>query len=256
MKSFLNYLGGKSRLVNTIVPKIPPHSCYCEPFAGASWLMFAKDESASKSEVLNDINSDVINLYRVVKHHLDEFVRYLRWILLAREEYDRWKITPAETLTDVQRAVRFYYLMRLGYGGRVNSHHVGVSPTRRPGFNLLRTEEELSAVHLRLARVWIEHMAYADVIQRYDRPDTFFYLDPPYCGFEDDYGKGLFARADFERLRAILSGLEGKFLLSINDVPYIRETFAEFTIEPVKTEWAMRKKDKAVGELLISNYHM
>ena len=84
-KSFLSWVGGKSLLANKIIPKIPEHTCYCEVFAGAAWLLFKKEES--KTEIINDINSDLVTLYRVVKHHLDEFVRYLRWILVARDEF-------------------------------------------------------------------------------------------------------------------------------------------------------------------------
>ncbi len=88
MKSFLSYLGGKSLLASKIIPKIPGHTCYCELFAGASWLLFKKEES--DVEIINDINSDLITLYRVVKHHLEEFIRYFKLVLVAREEFKRF----------------------------------------------------------------------------------------------------------------------------------------------------------------------
>jgi DNA adenine methylase len=92
MDSFLSYMGGKSLLAKKIIPMIPPHTCYCEVFAGAAWILFRKEES--RIEIINDINSDLVTLYRVVKHHLDEFIRYLRWILIAREEFERFKRSP------------------------------------------------------------------------------------------------------------------------------------------------------------------
>jgi len=83
MKSFLSYVGGKSLLAPKIIPRIPSHHCYCEVFAGAAWVLFRKEESPV--EIINDINADLVTLYRVVKNHLDEFIRYLRWLLAASE---------------------------------------------------------------------------------------------------------------------------------------------------------------------------
>ncbi len=252
-RSFLSWIGGKSLLAERIVPLIPPHDCYCEVFAGAAWLLFKKPES--KVEIINDINLDLVTLYRVVKHHLDEFVRYLRWVLIAREEFERFKASPPDTLTDVQRAVRFYYLMKTGFGARVRSPSFGVSASRPSTLNLLRIEEELSAAHLRLARVFIENMAYRELIERFDKPRTFFYVDPPYYGCEDYYGKGIFGRDDFARLRDLLAGIKGRFCMSINDAPEIRKLFSGFTVRPVTTRYTVNgSRQRQAAELLITNY--
>ncbi len=157
-RSFLSYLGGKSLLANKIIPLIPQHSCYCEVFAGAAWVLFKKDES--EVEIINDINTDLVTLYRVVKHHLDEFIRYFRWILVARDEFERFKTERPEVLTDIQRAVRFYYLLRMGFSGKIRNPTFGVCATRAPRLNLLRIEEDLSVAHLRLSRVFIENKPY------------------------------------------------------------------------------------------------
>lgn len=254
MKSFLSYRGGKSLLVNKIIQRIPQHTCYCEVFAGAAWLLFGKEES--KVEIINDINKDLVTLYRVIKHHLEEFIRYLKWILVARDEFTRFKAENPETLTDIQRAVRFYYLLRSGYGAKVVGQTFNINPTRMPTLNLLRIEEELPSAHLRLSRVYIENMDYQRLIERFDRPETFFYIDPPYYGCEEDYGKGIFGKDDFRRLQEILAGIKGKFILSINNVPEIREIFNGFLVEEVGTAYTMpgANKQKRVTELLIRNY--
>ncbi len=175
MKSFLSYMGGKSLLAPKILTRIPEHHCYCEVFAGAAWLLFKKEES--KVEILNDINTDLITLYRIVKNHLEEFIRYLKWVLVSRDEFTRFMAENPESLTDIQKAVRFYYMMRCGYASRIKNPSFSISPLRRSGFNLMRIEEELSIVHLRLSRVYIENMDYKALIPRFDRPETFFYLD-------------------------------------------------------------------------------
>lgn len=241
-KSFLSYVGGKSLLANKIIPKIPEHLCYCEVFAGAAWLFFKKDPS--EVEIINDINTDLVTLYRIIKHHLDEFIRYFRWIVVAREEFERFKIERPETLTDIQRAVRFYYLLKCGFSSKIVAPTFGVSATRAPRINLLRIEEELSEAHLRLSHAYIENMPYGKLIERFDRPETFFYLDPPYYDFEDYYGKGIFTKDDFQSLAGLLSVVKGKFILSLNDTPEVRGIYKAFRIETVTTSYTMGGGDK------------
>lgn len=252
-KSPLAWLGGKSRLADQIIERMPAHQTYCEVFAGAAWVLFKKPES--RVEIINDINSELTNLYRCVKHHLAELVLQFRWMLVARDEFDRFLATPAETLTDIQRAARFFYLAKASFGAKVHKPTFGIAATAQPRLNLLRIEEELSDAHLRLARVFIENRPYDQVIERFDKPATLFYVDPPYWGCEGDYGRDLFSREDFARLAAILGGLRGKFILSLNDTPGVRETFAAFRIEAVKTRYSVSAAgNQAVGEVLVTNF--
>lgn len=252
-KSFLAWMGGKSQLTDQIIPLLPPHHCYVEVFAGAAWLMFRKEPS--KVEIINDINSDLITLYRVVKNHLEEFVRYLKWLLVAREEFDRFMLQEVDTLTDIQRAVRFFYIMKTGYGARLRGQSFGIAASQPARFNLLRIEEELSDAHMRLNRVYVENRPYKAVIERFDRDDTLFYVDPPYWDCEDYYGKGLFAKADFQALAQLLGSVKGKFIMSINDAPKIRELYKAFRIREVKTKYSVGSKaSKPVVELLITNF--
>jgi len=256
MRSFLSYMGGKSLLVKKIVPRIPEHDCYVEVFCGAAWLLFKKNEEQSHVEVINDINLDLVTLYRVIKHHLEEFIRYFKWVLVSRDEFERFLAENPESLTDIQRAARFYYLLKAGYAARINNPSFSICTSERPRLNFVRIEEELSAVHLRLARVYIDKLSYERLIPKFDKPDTFFYLDPPYYGCEDYYGAGIFSRNDFTKLRDILAGVRGKFILSINDVPEIRKLFKDYYIETVETNYISSGADKRkhVSELLIMNY--
>jgi len=254
-KSPLAWLGGKSRLADTIIQRFPAHETYVEVFAGAAWVLFRKPES--DVEIINDINRDLVNLYRCVKHHLAELCAQFRWMLVARDEFDRFLQTPADTLTDIQRAARFYYLAKSSFGARLDKPTFGIAASAPSRLNLLRIEEDLSEAHLRLSRVYIENRPYAQIVERFDRPGTLFYLDPPYWGCEGDYGPGVFSREDFQRLAEQLGGIKGKFLLSLNDTPGVRETFHGFHIESVKTRYTVSAKTsgkKEVGEVLISNY--
>ncbi|SFU31732.1 DNA adenine methylase [Paenacidovorax caeni] len=253
LKSPLAWLGGKSRLADRIIERMPDRQTYCEVFAGAAWVLFKKPES--KVEIINDINSELTNLYRCVKYHLGELVAQFRWMLVSRDEFDRFLKTPADTLTDIQRAARFFYLAKSSFGARIVRPTYGISATGAPRLNLLRIEEDLSEAHLRLARVFIENKPYDQVIQRFDKPGTLFYVDPPYWDCEGDYGEGLFSREDFGRLAGLLDGLKGRFILSLNDTPGVRETFANFHIEAVKTRYSISgAKKQEAAEVLISNF--
>jgi hypothetical protein len=156
-KPILAWPGGKRRLAKHILPLFEnPHQCYVEPFAGGAALLFMRDTPAPV-EVLNDMHSELVHLYRCVRHHLDELVRQFRWALASREMFEWTKMERPETLTDIQRAARFLYLQKLAFGAKVSGHTFGTSAMQPPRLNLLRLEEDLSAAHLRLARVTIEH---------------------------------------------------------------------------------------------------
>ncbi|CAI8743254.1 DNA adenine methylase [Methylococcus capsulatus] len=129
-KPIVPWIGGKRRLARHILPLFPPHDCYVEPFCGAAALYFLKEPA--KCEVINDINGELVNLYRVVQHHLEEFVRQFKWALTSRQIYEWMKATPEQTLTDIQRGARFFYLQKLAFGGKVESMTFGTSTTSGP----------------------------------------------------------------------------------------------------------------------------
>lgn len=247
------WVGGKRRLAPQILPLLPEHSCYVEPFAGAAALFFAKDPV--KVEVLNDVNGDLVSLYRVVQHHLDEFVRQFRWALTSRQLYAWLQETRPETLTDIQRAARFFYLQKCGFGGKVDGQTFGTATTAPSRLNLLRIEEDLSAVHLRLHQVFIEHLDWANCIERYDRPHTLFYLDPPYWGTE---GYGVeFGLEQYDRMAELLRTIKGKAVVSVNDIPEMRQAFKGLAMKRLAIKYTVGASGtgrKERGELLIMNF--
>lgn len=245
--------GGKRRLAKRILPVFPAHECYVEPFAGGAALFFLKEPS--DVEVLNDINGELINLYRVVKHHLEEFVRQFKWALISRQLYGWLKKTPEETLTDIQRAARFYYIQKMAFGGKVANQTFGTATTAAPRLNLLRIEEELSAAHLRLSRTYIEHLAWDECIRRYDRPHTLFYLDPPYWGTEG-YGVD-FGLEQYALMADLAKSIKGRMIVSVNDIPAMRQAFAGLEMERLEIKYTVGgagRSKGAAGELLIRNW--
>lgn len=255
MDGFLPWIGGKSRLSGQIARHITgvKHDCYVEPFMGAAHVFFRR-ETPAKTEVLNDANRELVTLFRVLQWHLEEFFRYFKWALVSRDEFERLRTVAPDTLTDIQRAARFYYLQKLCYGGRAKNATYGASMSGKPRLNLLRMEEQLSEVHLRLSQVQIECLPWAECIRRYDREHTLFYIDPPYYGCEDYYGKDMFGREEYAQMAELLARLKGRFILSLNDTPEVRAIFNAFHTTEVRVRYSVGKpRSKENGELLISN---
>lgn len=248
------WLGGKRRLADRLIPLFPAHECYVELFCGGAALYFLRPVSA-QVEVLNDINGELVNLYRVVQHHLEEFVRQFKWALSSRQVFKWLQDSRPETMTDIQRAARFFYLQHHAFAGKVSGQTFGTATTA-PAVNLLRIEENLSAAHLRLASgTTVENLPWHECLTRYDRPHTFFYADPPYWETEG-YGVS-FPWAEYERLAELMRNCKGKVMLSINDHPAIRACFDGLVMHELEIKYSVANthgKPKESGELVITNY--
>jgi len=215
------WMGGKRRLADKLIPLFPRHECYVEVFCGGAALYFMRPVPAA-TEVVNDINGELINLYRVVQNHLEEFVRQFKWAISSRQIFKWHQLAQPETLTDIQRAARFYYLQQHAFGGKVSGQNFGTATTGSP-INLCRIEENLSAAHLRLAGTYVENLPGLDCMKRYDRSHTFFYCDPPYWQTEG-YGVD-FGFEQYEQMADFMRTCKGKVMVSINDHPDIRQAF-------------------------------
>ena len=246
------WIGGKRRLAPQILPLFGAHSCYVEPFCGAAAMFFCKPPA--EVEVLNDINGELVNLYRVVKCHLEEFVRQFKWALTSRQIFRWHQLEQPETLTDIQRAARFFYLQRLAFGGRVDAQSFGTTTTSGPRFNLLRIEEDLSSAHIRLAEAVIENLPWDQCVERYDRPHTLFYCDPPYWETE---GYGVpFELDEYRHMADLARSIAGGMIISVNDHPQMREVFDGLLMKSVPITYTVGGGDKAAerAELIIGNW--
>jgi DNA adenine methylase len=248
------YLGGKRRLAAAIIERLGaiPHECYVEPFIGMGGV-FLKRPFKPRAEVINDISRDVAILFRVLQRHYNALMDMLRWQLTSRVEFERLKVANPDTLTDLERAARFLYLQRTSFGGKVSGRNFGTSTTAGGRFDVTTLGSTLEDIHQRLAGVVIECLPFGALITKYDRAHTLFYLDPPYWDCETDYGEGVFDKGDFVALAKQLAGISGRFVLSLNDRPEVRQIFKRFSIERVQTGYSVNgKHQKAVYELLIT----
>lgn len=250
MNSFISWIGGKNYLKKAIAERIPPGlDRYVEVFGGAAWVLFYRDRYAV-SEIYNDYNSDLTNLFRCVKHHGQELQRELQWVLNSREVFEDYRVQlHMRGMTDIQRAARFFLLLRLSYGSNGRSYGCVKK-------DVLNMYDYLGRVQTRLSAVIIENKDFENCIRVYDRPGTLFYLDPPYYGTERYYDVG-FPLEDHKRLFECLKHIKGRFILSYNDCDYIRELYDGCKIEEISRVHNLRARYESgceYNELLISNY--
>lgn len=240
--------GGKSRLLRYILPLIPTHTCYCEPFGGGAAVLLSKPRS--KTEVYNDLDEELVNLFRQAKEHPDELGREFEFAINSRQEFHR--LRKQTDLTEIQRAARFLFINTLSFSG--DGHSFGVQKASGGGAasSLSAKLAALKQVHARLEGVIIEHLPYERVFANYDGPSTFFFLDPPYTKSSLKMAYRAFREEEMRLLRDRLGRLKGKFLLTVDDSESNRLTFADWSQQAV--EHANYFKDAKVPTLLIRNF--
>lgn len=251
MNSFISWIGGKKILRNSIVNEFPDkktYKRYVEVFGGAGWILFSSEKHA-EIEVYNDINGNLVNLFRCVKYHPEEVQKELEFILMSREQFCEAKAqVDVQGMTDIQRAARFYTLIRESFGADLRSFGLR-------GKDMDRAREYLLIVSKRLNKVIIENQDFKKVINNHDRVDTLFYLDPPYYDAEKYYSVK-FTQEDHIQLKEMLSKIKGKFILSYNDCAYIREQYKEYNIVEVDRmhNLVLAKGGGRYQELIIKNF--
>jgi len=216
-------------------------------------VLFAREPSYV--EVLNDVDGRLVNLYRVVREAPAELAAALELYPRSRALYREFLEGP-EPEEAVASAARYYYLLKNAFSGQVGC---GFSASRRfPGKYAMRADFTRWA--RRLNKVTLENLGYEDCLRRYDGAETVFYLDPPYLGTERYYG-GDFAAADHERLREVLGGRAGRWLVSYNDCPEVRALYRGHNVEEVQPRYSAAKvaasarRSSAAGrEVWITNY--
>lgn len=250
LKPPISRMGGKSKLRKTIIEMIPEHTCYVEVFFGAGWVYFGKNKS--KVEVINDIDKELVNLFKMIKYHSEEIQRLMSYEVCSRDLFNEYKNININYLTEIQRAVRFIYLLSQSFASK--GDHFGYGTTGMPKPQIFSTEDLLKLKE-RLRNTYIENLSFEEIIKKYDRPHTFFFCDPPYfetCGY-----KNKFTEEDHIKLRDLLKDSKGKFLLTINDNDKVREWYKDFNINETEVAYSVCKEEKGrrkFKELIITNY--
>jgi DNA adenine methylase len=257
MNSPFPWPGGKRALKKTLLTLIPEHSIYAEVFAGSAKLLFAKERS--QFEVMNDLNGEITNFFRVVKHRTAELAERLELECVHAGRFVELK-RGSVPLDEVDRALRFAYLLWYSFGAK--GQHYASNSARNPQAKrpLDSVRELLKLAATRLAGVVIEQRDFGDILARYDSPGTFFYLDPPYVAFQSNgQYDPLTAERRVEMFRS-LKKIKGRFLLSFDDHPEVRQLAKAhaFKVKRVDVVYTIsgRGHGKPSPELLIANYQL
>ena len=252
MNSFIGWVGGKNRLKKHIIPLIPEDTeRYIEVFGGAGWVLFGKEQHPKQMEVFNDIDSNLINLYRQIKYNCNELQREADW-LQSRDLFNEYRqqIESNANLTDLQRAARYLYIIKCSFGSTKTSF-----ATAPKGISSII--DKLPAYQKRLSKVIVENRDFEQLIKTYDRPKALFYLDPPYVDTEKYYTAFDFKTSDHERLNAVLKTIKGRFILSYNDCEFVRELYKGFNIININRANLLSSDTKNRGnfkEVIITNF--
>ena len=249
MKSFIGWIGGKRALASKIIAHFPDsYDRYIEVFGGAGWILFKQEVNSKRLEVFNDINSDLINLYRCIKYHATEVQRELMYMLSSREVFiNCLNDMNRKSLTDIQKAARYLYIIKLSFGSDRSNFATNRS-------TIMNVSEYLIKVQERLKYVVVENLDFERLIKTYDRPTALFYLDPTYYKAESYY-EASFSEEDHLRLANVLNKIKGKFVLSYNDEPFIRSLYRDYSIYDItRINQLNGGKRSPYREVIIKNY--
>lgn len=216
MKPVISYYGGKQRLASKIIPYIPKHTVYCEPFCGGASILFMKPcpkvtNTSCYREVINDTNGNLINFYKQLRDNGEALSEKIKLTLCSEEEHKLSKCF--DNIDDIERARRYYVNIQQSFSNQLNCgwrrsvfgrNHAAVWKNK-----ISKIEEYID----RMADVNISNTDALKCILQWDSPQTFFYIDPPYPGANQGHYNG-YKQSNFDTLVGVLKSIKGSFILS------------------------------------------
>lgn len=246
-------------MLQHLLPRVPVHKAYVEPFFGGGALFFAKPPS--EVEIVNDLNNEVVNFYRTLQQRRTKLYHLVREALHSRKMFDHacFVRSNPEHFSSLKRAWAFWMCCTLGFGSKVDGTF-GYGKADTTVSKKLMNKKQLFTEELenRVQLLQIECTDALRVIASRDTLETFFYLDPPYFNSDCGHYKG-YSITDFEDLLKACTGLQGKFLLSSYDSEILQEFTTKHGWHQIKIEQPLSVTGKAGKgrrkvEVLTANY--
>lgn len=251
VKGLIARIGGKTLIAKTITSYFPDHQTYVEPFIGGGSILYNKPPSPI--EIINDLDKDIYDIYNDLCQVSNEDI--LKYDFISNRETFNNLLNSTSFSSIKDRLYRNLYLSNLSFGG---GRERWVGDKRA---NIQREAGKYFKSHLdqykdRLKDVKIYNVDFRELITKYDNESTFFYLDPPYSHCKKNWGyKNLLTTND---IYEAIKNIKGKFILSYDDSPEIRNIFKDFYIKEIKTKYSLSAtiNNRTVIELLISNFNL
>ena len=251
------YYGGKNRLSGKLALSLPSHSRYFEVFFGGGSLFFRKPKV--EWSVINDLDSDLVNLYFCIAFKLDKFQSICLWLPRSRELYDKFRIDLKSEeceIGDCERAVKYYYMMRNAFNSQPYNTF-----SKRTSWNT-SVIKELSNSKKKLDNTTIENLDFRILMEKYPcRKGDFLYFDPPYMKTleRSDYYSHNFSEKDHDDLFDILNKLNddgAKWMVSYDDRNDVTNKYKNYNVQKISVAYSgtAQERSKEFTEIVITNY--
>lgn len=259
MRPPIPYYGGKQKQARILVQLVPSnHVIFAEVFAGSAAMTFAK--APSTTEVLNDINLNLVSFFRVLKDRSPEFREKIKWMPPSRDLNEEMRRVLCLGGSELERAVALYYVLQTSFSAEEEAPIKVLSGPKGNCYTLDTEGRSIERIRKRLSKVFIENLDFREFIGKYDRPETMLFLDPPYKDLDASRYAYRFSQKDHEDLAALLRTVKGRFILTYDDCTWIREAYKQFQF-PVTFEHKKNADPSKKGgvkntfrEVVISNF--
>ncbi len=253
LKSPISYYGGKSSMVPSLEPIIPPHKTYVEAFVGGGSLFFAKQPSPV--EVINDLNGFVAAFYRTIKNNFDALNELIQSTLYDEHTNNYYREIYRKRMdsTDLQKAYALWIGANMSFGGSVYDGSFAITSNSNaicnPATKLAEKRRRFLTFSKRLEKTMILEKDAIVILKKYNNNDTFIYCDPPYVGANQGHYKG-YKLKDFTNLLETASLSKSKIMISCYWHDCIDDF--DFIIDSKKTKTRIISTDKT--EIILRNY--
>lgn len=260
MKTPISYYGGKQTMLRHILPLIPEHTTYTEAYAGGAAVYFAKEPASL--EIINDINGEIINFYKALKTRYPELKAKINATLYGRQEHDyaSMVMNNSRFFNEIERACAFWVMSKMSFASKLNGPFGYDKSKNSMAKKIVNAKEQFTeALSNRLQNTQIECTNALRVIRSRDTDKTFHFVDPPYINSDCGHYSGTFNLMDFQELLEMLSGLQGKFMLTMfpHNMLYEFAGLYNWKVKEVqRTISASKVKRRKQAELIVMNFDL